>query len=535
MPKKKIKKRKPGLRQSKTASAQDGRAPMFVNLDDPTETKKSKSKSKNNNNKSKSKKQSKKKDRGRSKTVNNKVTKNKKSKSKPKSKKNNNKLSSNDDNRKRAKSQQPKKKSKKGNNKAYKLKVTNDDRVRSKTVSPNKKNNNLKVNNSNNDNNNIRAKSVSPKQKKSFKQSFKNIFKKTPKKDRKFFGKKKPKHTRSNSVESVALGKKNNGTIADEQKELDAFEAFILAQKQKQNKKSSNNDDEWDRAFDEAWDAVDESKDDIKDDSESDTGGVSSKKKHHKKKHKKHKKDKDKKSKHKKDKKHKKYGIDKQESVKNVNKRNQFKANQPWHHKKRSSLPTYNTMRKRQATLQFHIDKERNRNLATLNYDTDKRKKSKEYKNLSGGGFQIRVNYRYRLKDNRIGVCRFKGRTLFGKSYQDWIGIVVEHGTGEHDGTVQGKSYFKCRDGKGIMVLPSYVVIDLGTATKPLTKQMIKDAGKIKTKAEMKTDNNGRWSSDNYKADHGPDILAQKTFYSTTQLHANKGKHAPKKKRHFEV
>merc|ERR1711933_628630 len=89
-------------------------------------------------------------------------------------------------------------------------------------------------------------------------------------------------------------------------------------------------------------------------------------------------------------------------------------------------------------------------------------KKEKEAKNLSKTGFKIRTKHRYRLDAGRIGVCKFRGRTAFGKSGEDWVGIMVEYGAGDHDGSVDGKSYFRCKDGKGIMVRPSKIIQDLG-------------------------------------------------------------------------
>ena len=79
--------------------------------------------------------------------------------------------------------------------------------------------------------------------------------------------------------------------------------------------------------------------------------------------------------------------------------------------------------------------------------DAKKRKMHKEEKNKSRGGFTIHTNRRVRLDDGRIGIVKYKGRTAFGKSSEDWIGIVIEYGKGQHNGTVNGRSYFKCRDG----------------------------------------------------------------------------------------
>merc|ERR1719334_1059154 len=114
---------------------------------------------------------------------------------------------------------------------------------------------------------------------------------------------------------------------------------------------------------------------------------------------------------------------------------------------------------------------------ALLN-DTAKRKKIKELKNLSGGGFKIHVNHRYILDDGRIGVCRFKGRTAFGKSSEDWIGIVVEFGRGRHNGTVNGKTYFRCREGQGVMVRTDRILIDVGNRDKNVIDESMKRKAK---------------------------------------------------------
>merc|ERR1712083_947249 len=81
-----------------------------------------------------------------------------------------------------------------------------------------------------------------------------------------------------------------------------------------------------------------------------------------------------------------------------------------------------------------------------------KMRKEKEAKNLSRTGFKVKVNRRYRIDDGRIGICRYRGRTAFGKDGEDWIGLLVEYGEGIHNGTVKGKKYFVCASGKGVMV-----------------------------------------------------------------------------------
>eukprot|EP01084_Bolivina_argentea_P050496 92879_1 len=120
----------------------------------------------------------------------------------------------------------------------------------------------------------------------------------------------------------------------------------------------------------------------------------------------------------------------------------------------------------------------------------EKEKKEKENKNLSFHGNKIKLNHRYRIDDGSIGICRFRGRTLFGKSNEDWIGIVIEHGEGVHNGTVNGKRYFKCDDGKGVMIRPERIIEDLGLSDgKKLTKkirQLVKDIAYLKKSSKHK-------------------------------------------------
>ena len=75
---------------------------------------------------------------------------------------------------------------------------------------------------------------------------------------------------------------------------------------------------------------------------------------------------------------------------------------------------------------------------------------------------EVKPNRRYRLIDGRIGIAKYKGKTAFGKGTETYIGILVEHGEGIHNGTVRGKTYFRCKDGKGDMVHPYAIIEDLG-------------------------------------------------------------------------
>lgn len=108
-------------------------------------------------------------------------------------------------------------------------------------------------------------------------------------------------------------------------------------------------------------------------------------------------------------------------------------------------------------------------------------REKKEALNLSRMGFRIKTKNRYRIDDGRIGICKFKGRTAFGKPHEDWIGLMIEHGDGAHNGTVDGVSYFRCAEGKGVLVRPVRVIEDLGQPDGyELTQKMIKGSKSIR-------------------------------------------------------
>merc|ERR1719193_582898 len=65
----------------------------------------------------------------------------------------------------------------------------------------------------------------------------------------------------------------------------------------------------------------------------------------------------------------------------------------------------------------------------------------------------ISVGKLYELTDGRLGLCMYLGRTLFNKK-GIWVGLQLENAEGKHNGTVDGRKYFLCREGKGIFVRP---------------------------------------------------------------------------------
>jgi len=212
-------------------------------------------------------------------------------------------------------------------------------------------------------------------------------------------------------------------------------------------------------------------------------------------------------------------------------------------HRRKSSLLTVAEMKK-SKTAKLLVAKEQKRNLASLSLDPKKRLKSKKIKNLSRNGFEIHTRKRYRLDDGRIGICMFKGRTDFGKSSEDWVGLKVEVGEGEHDGSVRGKYYFRCRMGKGLFVRPYDIVEDMGSQNKALSKYDEKFA-KEQIKRRKRQSGKGIVTSTQiteeesketgYVVDDGHDLFGSKLMHSKTLINKNKGKRAQRKKHHLEV
>ena len=54
------------------------------------------------------------------------------------------------------------------------------------------------------------------------------------------------------------------------------------------------------------------------------------------------------------------------------------------------------------------------------------------------------------------GTIRFVGTTDFKDG--TWVGVEMDLHEGRHDGTVEGKSYFTCPAGRGVMVPPEKVL-----------------------------------------------------------------------------
>jgi len=68
----------------------------------------------------------------------------------------------------------------------------------------------------------------------------------------------------------------------------------------------------------------------------------------------------------------------------------------------------------------------------------------------------IHVGKMYELDDGRFGLCMYFGKTLFNKKGL-WVGLQLENAEGKHNGSVHGKKYFLCREGRGVFVRPGRI------------------------------------------------------------------------------
>lgn len=59
--------------------------------------------------------------------------------------------------------------------------------------------------------------------------------------------------------------------------------------------------------------------------------------------------------------------------------------------------------------------------------------------------------------DNRIGICAYIGKTKFADGV--WVGVKFEKPIGKNDGSVSGKTYFKCAKFHGSFVRPEHVTL----------------------------------------------------------------------------
>eukprot|EP01083_Nonionella_stella_P288231 980888_1 len=73
----------------------------------------------------------------------------------------------------------------------------------------------------------------------------------------------------------------------------------------------------------------------------------------------------------------------------------------------------------------------------------------------------IQSECRYMLDDGRTGVCAFIGDTFFGRG--EWIGLILDHISGNTNGSINNKQYFDCDPQKGLFVRRPKIVQYLPT------------------------------------------------------------------------
>jgi len=182
----------------------------------------------------------------------------------------------------------------------------------------------------------------------------------------------------------------------------------------------------------------------------------------------------------------------------------------------------------------------------------------------------INVGKLYELDDGRLGLCMYLGRTLFNKK-GIWVGLQLENAEGKHNGTVHGRKYFLCRDGKGVFVRPNRIkrlvtevsksninpkdkkVIKCPRRGRYIRKETIMNLVEITTPTyskrglkEQERRNSHRkhrvaerksgWQPAQYdiKPDHGF-LFKPKTLYTEKELHANDGAECDAKPKVSEI
>ena len=60
------------------------------------------------------------------------------------------------------------------------------------------------------------------------------------------------------------------------------------------------------------------------------------------------------------------------------------------------------------------------------------------------------MNDRVELENGTRGELKFIGETEFASGF--WAGVALDEPYGRNDGTLKGRSYFKCVDGYGIFL-----------------------------------------------------------------------------------
>jgi len=150
----------------------------------------------------------------------------------------------------------------------------------------------------------------------------------------------------------------------------------------------------------------------------------------------------------------------------------------------------------------------------------------------------IKIHKHYELDDGRKGQCHFFGHIL-RKPKGNWVGLALWEGEGKNDGSVYGKYYFRCKEGKGIFVRPHRIKAEVsidkpGVKTKHLlsiddfeeTRESMVSEHEMKVKRERLSSLERDIESDSdwtpYDAGLKPDLSNAyniKTLYTQAQLH----------------
>ena len=81
----------------------------------------------------------------------------------------------------------------------------------------------------------------------------------------------------------------------------------------------------------------------------------------------------------------------------------------------------------------------------------NKFKKKVEKKYLEVGQNAINIH------NKEMGTVKFVGRTDIGPGI--WVGLEMKKKLGKHNGVVNGRRYFTCREGHGVVVKPRSISV----------------------------------------------------------------------------
>ena len=106
------------------------------------------------------------------------------------------------------------------------------------------------------------------------------------------------------------------------------------------------------------------------------------------------------------------------------------------------------------------------------------------------------------------GVIKFIGPADFAGG--EWYGLELDEAVGKNDGTVEGKSYFECEDGKGIFVRKSH----LRKESSRLASLRAKRSAALKKKDEIVGSSPGAEGKDT-EAEASPEVKYARPTRST--------------------